>query len=128
MDNTCYDFEFLAENKVCRLHSSFYHIAHGHHVHKFARYKLKNMIHVGIIPGPEASKDVWSFLQPTIRELQVLQDTGMTVHLPQATIQCRIHLLYIDGDVPAIGKLIGHHHGQVQSWCISYDDVQTLMI
>lgn len=75
------------------------------------RYKLKNMLQIGIIPGTSTPKDIWSFLKPTIDELHVLEKEGMRIILPDEVIVSRVHLLYVNGDIPAIGKLIGHHHG-----------------
>ena len=76
------------------------------------RYKLKNMLLIGIIPGPsEPSHDIDTFLQPLVSELKDLWQ-GVTLNVrtavtntEQALVRCA--LLCVACDLPAGRKVCG---------------------
>ena len=73
------------------------------------RYKLKNVLLVGLIPGPDEPKhDINAFLKPIVDDLLELWHRGIVVDLPVtgiATIKCA--LTCIACDIPAARKVSG---------------------
>ncbi|KAF7720847.1 hypothetical protein EC973_005915, partial [Apophysomyces ossiformis] len=65
------------------------------------RYKNSNMIQVYITPGPEAPRDLLSYLQPTMRELEIPQTAGLKVETNSREIT-KVHLLLATGDIPVV--------------------------
>lgn len=72
------------------------------------RYEKKNMIQVCIVPGPRAPKDLFSFLSPTIAELERMQEGGLSATKGSNTFKARVHLLLVSGDIPAVAKMMNH--------------------
>ncbi|KAG2223197.1 hypothetical protein INT45_011543 [Circinella minor] len=76
-------------------------------------YENKRMIQLAIIPGPKEPKDLVSFLEPMLKELESLQDVGMDVKGDDGNIyHAKVHLLIGTGDIPAAAKLMlykGHN-------------------
>ena len=75
------------------------------------RYKRKNMLLIGIVPGPSEPKDINNFLQPLVAELQDFWH-GVTLTVPsgvsgseQALVRCA--LLCVACDIPAGRKVCG---------------------
>ncbi|EUC56018.1 transposase family Tnp2 protein, partial [Rhizoctonia solani AG-3 Rhs1AP] len=77
------------------------------------RTHVKNMICVGVIPGPQCPADINSFLQPLINELRELARGVATVDVTQHKLfALHAHILAIFGDIPALTKIlefIGHN-------------------
>ncbi|OAD76871.1 hypothetical protein PHYBLDRAFT_62934 [Phycomyces blakesleeanus NRRL 1555(-)] len=71
-------------------------------------YECSHMIQVAIIPGPKAPADFWSFLEPIMKELWVLQASGMVVKTPYGDICAKVHVLMTTGDILALGKMACH--------------------
>ena len=74
------------------------------------RYKVENMILVGMIPGPHEPKgDINSYLSPLIEELEILY-RGVTLNdskYPSGSITFRAILSCIGSDLPATRKICG---------------------
>ena len=73
-------------------------------------FKKENLLLLAVIPGPKKPNHLYSFLQPLLSELMILQDSGMVVHTPDGEFKSKVHLLATGGDIPAIGELIGNSH------------------
>ncbi|OAD68811.1 hypothetical protein PHYBLDRAFT_149822 [Phycomyces blakesleeanus NRRL 1555(-)] len=66
-------------------------------------------------PNSNASWLHWSFLEPMLRDLCLLQTESMGVKTPTTTIRAKVHVLMATGDIPALAKLachVGHTMGQ----------------
>ena len=75
------------------------------------RYEKNNMIQIGIIYGEEAPKDLHSFLQPLMNDLETLETTGMNVIADDGkSYNVHTHCMLATGDGPAASKLM-HHKG-----------------
>ena len=80
------------------------------------RYKIRNILPGGIIPGPEAPDDLNSFLFPGLAHLSALQQEGL--HIWDAYHRERVisflFLLLVLADSVAMGGLSGSvgHHGR----------------
>ena len=75
------------------------------------RYEKENMIQIGIIYGEEAPKDLYSFLQPLMNDLEALETTGMNIVADDGeTYIVRVHCMLATGDGPAASKMM-HHKG-----------------
>ncbi|KAG9126908.1 hypothetical protein FRC07_001453 [Ceratobasidium sp. 392] len=87
----------------------------NYNLHSSIRYRLHNIICVGVIPGPTECKDMNSFLVPLIEELLELAAGIETsrVALPDevvdgAGLNFDLHafLILLFGDIPALSKLL----------------------
>ncbi|KAG2217655.1 hypothetical protein INT45_000785 [Circinella minor] len=72
---------------------------------KTIRYQNKNMLTVALTPGPLSVKDLWSFLGPTMKDLDDLATKGIKVEIGKENIMVKAHLLGVTGDIPAIKTL-----------------------
>ena len=73
------------------------------------RYKVENVILIGLIPGPhEPHGDINSFLTPLVEELQeFLLGISMSVHMFANPQWVRCALLCVTCDIPACRKVCG---------------------
>ncbi|QRW10586.1 Transposase family Tnp2 protein [Ceratobasidium sp. AG-Ba] len=93
----------------------------NYNLHASIRYKLENIICVGVIPGPKECKDISSFLVPLIDEL-----IELAAGVPSSRVRSemddhydngedfvlRAFLIILFGDIPAISKILllkGHN-------------------
>ncbi|CUA76247.1 RNA-directed RNA polymerase L [Rhizoctonia solani] len=77
------------------------------------RFRLENLLCLGVIPGPKAPKDIGTFLGPFIDELEDLA-RGVPAFDSRynRTFALRAHLIACFGDMPAVAKLMcmkGHN-------------------
>ncbi|OAD68603.1 hypothetical protein PHYBLDRAFT_150202 [Phycomyces blakesleeanus NRRL 1555(-)] len=72
------------------------------------RYECKRMIQIAMIPSATVPADFWSFLEPTIKSLEILQADGMVIKKPTKTMRAKVHVLMATGDIPALAKLACH--------------------
>ena len=82
------------------------------------RTKAENLISVGIIPGPQAPRDLNSFLEPLVEDLQSLE-IGIPCWSPvmNKKITLRAYLLFFFGDMPAVAKLMCMHGHNAKKPC-----------
>ena len=84
------------------------------------RYKIENMILVGMIPGPrEPKRDINSYLVPLVNELLELYH-GISVSnssFPSKTITFRAVLACIGSDLPATRKICGFLSHSARKGC-----------
>ncbi|CCO36635.1 hypothetical protein BN14_10777 [Rhizoctonia solani AG-1 IB] len=80
---------------------------------------LENMLCLGIIPGPNSPKEINTFLEPFIDELELLA-RGVPAHNASANHPVTLHayLLACFGDMPAVAKLMcmKGHNGKQPCW------------
>ena len=82
----------------------------------FERYKSKKLLPLLIIPGPNSPKNLTSFIQPFLDELEPLSRDGRMVPLCNGEcFRVRVHLLFVLADLPAMKKLthLKGHNGLV---------------
>ncbi|GES94501.1 transposase domain-containing protein [Rhizophagus clarus] len=77
------------------------------------RVKKENLLITMVIPGPNAPKDMSTFLQPIINELQVLEEGILCFNgYTQQQFLLKAYVTHCTGDIPAISKclnLVGHN-------------------
>ena len=57
-------------------------------------YENKRQIQLAIIPGPSEPKNLISFLEPMLKELEMLQETGMNIEGDDGNnYHAKVHLL-----------------------------------
>ncbi|OAD75688.1 hypothetical protein PHYBLDRAFT_143937 [Phycomyces blakesleeanus NRRL 1555(-)] len=71
-------------------------------------YEKNRMIQIAMLPGCTSPSAIWSFLEPTLRDLHLLQTEGMEVKTLTTTIRAKIHILMATGNIPALAKLACH--------------------
>jgi len=72
------------------------------------RYRMENIIIVGIIPGPkEPKKHMNSFLAPLVYELQEAWESGFPVNVNGCIVNIKLALSCIACDIPATRKVCG---------------------
>ena len=72
------------------------------------RYRMENIIIVGIIPGPkEPKKHMNSFLSSLVCELQEAWETGFPVTVHGCSINIKVALSCVACDIPATKKICG---------------------
>jgi len=80
------------------------------------RYKIRNIVPGGIIPGPKNPKHLDSFLFPGLAHLSAIQKEGMPIWngYERTAALCFIILLLILADAVAMAELSGSvgHHGK----------------
>lgn len=80
------------------------------------RFKLENLICLGVIPGPKAVKDIETFLYPLVEELFELMHgvAAYDADKDEMFVLCAFLILAF-GDIPAIAKLMSMkgHNGKV---------------
>ena len=80
------------------------------------RYKVRNILPGGIIPGPEKPKDIDSFLLPSLAHVSALQKEGLHIWdgYDSVAVISFLFLLLILADAVAMAKLSGSvgHHGK----------------
>ena len=71
------------------------------------RVKARNIILVGIIPGPHHPRDIDSFLEPLIQEMALLR-RGVTAYdaYHEQLFQLKAHIVSVSGDTPAIAMMM----------------------
>lgn len=88
-------------------------LAFNYNLKPHIRFRLKNLICLGVIPGPLQPKDIGSFLRPFIDELEDLA-RGVPAYdaLNNRPFCLHAYLLDCFGDMPAVAKLMymkGHN-------------------
>lgn len=77
------------------------------------RFKLSNLICVGVIPGPKQAKDTDSFLAPLVDELLAAAEGVRTYDaVKEEFFPLHVYLIVVFGDMPAVAKLMrmkGHN-------------------
>ncbi|KAG2224367.1 hypothetical protein INT45_006767 [Circinella minor] len=63
------------------------------------------MLTIALTPGPLSVKDLWSFLGPTMKDLDDLATKGIKIEIGKENIMVKAHLLGVTGDIPAIKTL-----------------------
>ncbi|OAD66231.1 hypothetical protein PHYBLDRAFT_152803 [Phycomyces blakesleeanus NRRL 1555(-)] len=81
------------------------------------RYERSRMLQIAMIPGPGAPANFWSFMEPTMKELLVLESEGMVVKTPNETICAKVHVLMVTGDIPTLAKLACHSGHMSKDGC-----------
>lgn len=87
------------------------------------RYKLENIIVVGILPGPSEPKlTANTFLEPLVRELQTLWACKelFSIYGSLLKLSIKVGLVCVSSDIPAtrkIGGFLGHMAAQGCSGC-----------
>ena len=73
-----------------------------------SRYKIKNMLPLGMSPGPSLPQDLDSFLEPFLEELKLLSDgvVAYDTHHDTEAFLLKAHLVLVTGDTPGISKLL----------------------
>lgn len=80
------------------------------------RFQLENILCVGIVPGPSQPKDINTFIEPLIQELEDLARGVPAFHgVDKKPFRLHAYLLVCFGDMPAISKLMcmTGHNGKV---------------
>ncbi|KAG1467250.1 hypothetical protein G6F56_004512 [Rhizopus delemar] len=72
------------------------------------RYQMDNMILLGEAPGPSKPKNLHSFLEPMMRELEKLESDGMVIKVDGKEYQCNVHLVIASSDIPGVADLCNH--------------------
>ena len=80
------------------------------------RYKLENMILVGIIPGPKEPKDCNDFLFPLVEDLKILFH-GVNMNTSSTKQFVRALLICISCDLPATRKICGFQNFNAKHGC-----------
>ncbi|KAI9264042.1 hypothetical protein BDA99DRAFT_416767, partial [Phascolomyces articulosus] len=63
-----------------------------------------------LILGPSKLNDIWSFLKPTMKELEILQSKGIEVHTSNNKHICIwVYLVLVTGDIPGVAALVCHN-------------------
>jgi hypothetical protein len=79
------------------------------------RYKIRNILPGGVIPGPEAPGDLDSFLFPGLAHLSAIQNEGLPIWdaWNQECVLSWLFLLLVLADSVGMGELSGSvgHHG-----------------
>ena len=71
------------------------------------------MIQLGILPGPNAPKDLDSFLKPIVEEFKDLSNHGLVIRRNGREVcQAKVNLVIATGDIPAAASL-AHHTGHM---------------
>ncbi|KAJ1310651.1 hypothetical protein OPQ81_009180 [Rhizoctonia solani] len=77
------------------------------------RFRLENLLCLGVIPGPKAPKDIGTFLGPFINELEDLaRGVPAFDFRDNSPFPLRAYLIACFGDMPAVAKLMymkGHN-------------------
>ena len=87
------------------------------------RYKLENIIVVGILPGPSEPKlTANTFLEPLVKELQTLWACKFRFNVCGSFCKrlIKVGLICVSSDIPATGKIggfLGHMASQGCSCC-----------
>ncbi|OAD74897.1 hypothetical protein PHYBLDRAFT_111204 [Phycomyces blakesleeanus NRRL 1555(-)] len=78
------------------------------------RYKKENMMQLAIISGPEHPKNIASFLEPIVEDLNALGTTGLWFQTGGGYVVAKVHLVMATGDTPAVSDLMNltHHNSQ----------------
>lgn len=88
-------------------------IAFNYNLKPHVRFRLENLLCLGVIPGPHAPKDIGTFLSPLIDELEDLA-RGVPAYDSRSNHPFALHayLIACFGDMPAVAKLMymkGHN-------------------
>lgn len=76
------------------------------------------MIQVAVIPGESGvKKNLLSFLEPLVNELEVMSQDGMIVETGEGPLRCKAHLFVASGDIPGVAALINHSGHNSYSGC-----------
>ena len=63
------------------------------------------MMQLLVTPGPNYPKDLFSFCEPIVQELKVLENEG--IRLASSDTVVNAHLLFVGDDIPATTKMAG---------------------
>ena len=74
------------------------------------RYRQENQMIAGLIPGPNEPRDLNSFMLPIVEELQALSAHGVKTWdgYRQENFTLRAHLIMLQGNSPALAKMVNH--------------------
>ena len=96
-----------------RKHLAWPLIVFNYNFSPLTRFRLNNILCLGVIPGPRAPKDIDSFLVPLVDELMLLaQGIKAFDRSDSEFFDLRAHLIKVFGDMPAMAKLMwmkGHN-------------------
>ncbi|OAD75976.1 hypothetical protein PHYBLDRAFT_142961 [Phycomyces blakesleeanus NRRL 1555(-)] len=67
-------------------------------------YEKNRMIQIAMFPSCTGPSDIWSFLEPMLRDLCLLQTEGMEVKTPAMMIRAKVYVLMVTGNIPALAK------------------------
>ncbi|OAD68799.1 hypothetical protein PHYBLDRAFT_68901 [Phycomyces blakesleeanus NRRL 1555(-)] len=82
-------------------------------------YKCKLMIQIAMIPATTVPADFWSFLEPIIKSLEILQADKMVIKTPTKTMRAKVHVLMATDNILALTKLACHAgHTSKNGCCI----------
>ncbi|OAD66944.1 hypothetical protein PHYBLDRAFT_151882 [Phycomyces blakesleeanus NRRL 1555(-)] len=81
------------------------------------RYERSRILQIAMIPDPGAPANFWSFMEPTMKELLVLESKGMVIKTPNETISAKVHVLMVTGDILALAKLACHSGHMSKDGC-----------
>ena len=71
------------------------------------RYKIENILVVGIIPGPKEPSSLNTYISPLVDELLDLWENGLTINTGVEVANVRAALICAACDIPAARKLCG---------------------
>ncbi|OAD75979.1 hypothetical protein PHYBLDRAFT_59509 [Phycomyces blakesleeanus NRRL 1555(-)] len=71
-------------------------------------YEKNRMIQIAMLPGCTGPSDIWSFLEPILRDLCLLQTEGMEVKTPAMMIRAKVYVLMTTSNILALAKLACH--------------------
>lgn len=69
------------------------------------RTEKKYMLQLFLAPGPKSPKDLFSYMEPVLEELKILENEGIKVANSDTVVNA--HLLFVGGDIPATTKMAG---------------------
>ncbi|EUC56560.1 transposase family Tnp2 protein [Rhizoctonia solani AG-3 Rhs1AP] len=88
-------------------------LAFNYNLNPEIRFRLENLLCLGVIPGPKAPKDIGTFLSPLIDELEDLaRGVPAFDSRHNRPFALRAYLITCFGDMPAVAKLMymkGHN-------------------
>lgn len=71
------------------------------------RYKIENILIVGIIPGPKEPSSLNTYMSPLVDELLDLWENGLSIEIGAQAANVRAALICAACDIPAARKLCG---------------------
>ncbi|CAE6388809.1 unnamed protein product, partial [Rhizoctonia solani] len=88
----------------------------NYNLHPSIRTRLENILCLGVIPGPQSPKEIDTFLEPLIDELEELaRGVPAFDNLDRQPFLLHAYLIALFGDMPAVAKLMcmKGHNGKV---------------
>lgn len=74
------------------------------------RFKLENIMLIGIVPDMKGEPPLNTFIEPLVSELKLLWETGLqccSFESPNSAVTCKVALMCVGCDIPATRKLCG---------------------